>query len=511
MIFRSILFKDDDASVAGTHIAVPDFFADLNLDQVVAAITAGKEEYDLLPLFYIPLREVDGVVFRHEVMQDLEITTLFDDIKAFALTMRAVRAHLAELNKRYYEHQKERWFLDAAGLYCAAVKRLVQDLSAAQLRSRGLLSFRDYVSEYASSDPFIALVTETAQLKRELAAIRYNVLISGPRVEVRHHGDEPDYSVEVQEAFERFQQGAAKEHTFRFDDSPEMDHIEGRILDGVAQLNHDTFAKLGNYRAFHKEFADRAIVTFDREIQFYTGYMDYIATFTKAGLTFCYPRVSASHREVYNYDGFDLALADKLVKDRATPVCNDFYLKGEERIIVVSGPNQGGKTTFARTFGQLHFLASLGLPVPGSRAQLYLPDGVFTHFEKEERMTNLRGKLEDDLVRIHRIVESATRDSVIIINEIFASTSLKDAIFLSKEIARALIELDLLCVWVTFIDEIATLSPKTVSMVSTVVPDNPAQRTFKVVRQPADGFAYAMSIAEKHRLTYAMIRERVGS
>ncbi len=509
MPVHSVLFRVPADRARSETATAPEFFPDLNLDQIVAGIIAGKGEYDLGPFLHVPLHDVDAVLYRHEVMQDLEEPALLDAVRAFARTMHAVREHLAQLEKRYYDRQKDRWFLDAVKLYGDGVSRLVGALAALPVKSRGLGAFRSYLAEYASSEAFTLLVEEAKRLETALATIRYSILIRGPRVEVRHYGGEPDYSADVAATFERFQQAAVKEYTFEFLDSSEMNHIEAQILDGVAQLNSELFSKLASFRVAHEEFRDPTVVAFDREIQFYVAYLEHIEPLKKAGLSFCYPAVSDTCKEVYGYQTFDLALAGKLSGEHATPVCNDFHLEGPERIIVVSGPNQGGKTTFARTFGQLHYLASLGYPVPGERARLYLCDRLFTHFDREEQMTSLRGKLEDDIVRIHGILQAATPRSIVIINEMFASTSLRDALSLSTRIAGTIMELDLLCVWVTFLEEIASLSEKTVSMVSSVVPENPAQRTFKIVRRSADGLAYAMSVARKYRLTYEMIKARL--
>lgn len=507
--FHSILFDGAAAGVRREPADPPHFFADLNLDQVVDAITAGKQEYDLKPFFFAPLRDPDAILYRQEIFRDLENEGVLAAIRSFAQRMNVFRRHLALVEKLHYYHHQTGWYLEAAIVYCDAVTGLVEDLNTASLTARGLLTFRSFLAGYAASERFTALQTDAGRVKAALAAVQYCVLIKGDLVKVRSYEREIDYSVEVEETFVRFKQGAVKDYRLKLAYGASMNHIEAQILDLVAKLNPDVFASLDTFCAQHSAFVEPAVTAFDREIQFYVAYIEHMARIKRAGLKFCYPQVSAASKTVRSAESFDLALAHKYVGLNSPVVVNDFYLQGPERVIVVSGPNQGGKTTFARTFGQLHHLGSLGLPVPGREAQLFLPDGIFTHFERAEDITNLRGKLHDDLTRIHNALAGATSSSIVIMNEIFSSTVLQDAVFLSQEIMQRIVDLDALGVWVTFIDEMSTFSEQTVSMVSTIVPDNPAQRTFKIVRRPADGLAYAMSIAEKHGLTYRALLERI--
>lgn len=509
--FQSILYEHGGAAGGEAVRQAPGYFRDLNLDQVVHAITVGKDEYNLKPFFHDPLPTIEAIRYRHEVMRDLENDALLRSIEAFASGMRLMRQKLAQSDKLYYKYQKERWFLAAAETYCGTVEALADSLVRLATSSRGLRALRDYVTRYAQSERFISLRAATNRLADALASIQYSILIKDSGFRVQKFDSESNYSAEVADMFKKFQRGAVKDYRVKFPLSADMNHIEAKVLEFVARLHPAIFSSLHDFSTRNRDYADPVLTRFDREIQFYIAYMDYMNVFRRAGLRFCYPKVSATEKQVHSTDGFDLALATKLVAANRAVVCNDFYLRGKERILVVSGPNQGGKTTLARAFGQLHHLASIGCPVPGRDAQLLLFDAMYTHFEREETIENLHGKLQHDLVRIHDVLVRATPCSIVIMNEIFTSTTLSDAIFLARKVVDRIQKLDCLCVCVTFLDELASLSEKTVSMMSTVVPDDPAIRTFKVVRRPADGQAYAVSIAEKYRVTYEWLKARIRS
>lgn len=504
----SILFMD--AASAGTEAAeAPECFRDLNLDRILDGIALGYAEYDLRPYFHAPLTSPEAVMYRQEVMRDLEQDTVHHAVKTFAEAMRSVRGQLALAKKEQHRYVDERWFLDAAATYCEAVTQLNDDLRRATVVSRGLTVFRAYLDHYADAPSFRTLLRETRRVKAGLSDICYGVLIRNGCVTVRPFESEPDYAASVEATFAKFRQGTVKDYRVHLPSSIGTNHVANAVLERVARLFPEAFRALDGFRATYPEFLDDTVVRFDREVHFYLAYLDYIRLFKRRGLTFCYPEVSDSAGEVFSRDGFDLALADKLARDDRTVVCNDFALRDEERILVVTGPNQGGKTTYARAFGQIHYLASLGCPVPGSEARLVLFDHLFTHFERVEDVATLRGKLKDDVVRIHEILQQATSRSVIILNEIFSSTTVADAVLMGEEILERVSRLNALCVCVTFLDELASSNKKRVSLVATVDPHNPAVRTYRIERRPADGRAYALAIAEKYGLTYEQLRKRM--
>ncbi|MGV2184004.1 MutS-related protein [Rhizobium rhizogenes] len=510
ILFNSILFLESSRQPAAEQ-SQPDCFGDLNLDQIVAAVTAGREEYDLKPFFHAALTDCDAIVYRQEIMRDVEDTSIRQAIESFATGMRAMRAISEEIAKLHFDLQKQALLLDAINDYCQSTAELDSALERLSPMSRGLRGFCVWLRSYVDSPRFETLAATARDLRADLSAVRYSVLINGSKVTVRNFEGETDYSAEIEDVFGKFSQAAAKDYRHELRDSSWMNHVEARILELVAVLNPALFGRLRQFCAAEdSQFVDPTVSAFDREIQFYLSYLAYIAPLREDGLPFSYPEMDLMSKEMKALDCFDLALATKLSGEGQRVVINDLMLTGDERILVVSGPNQGGKTTFARTFGQLAYLARLGCPIPGRDTRLFLGDRIFTHFERQEDSRNLHGKLQDDLVRIHDILAAATPRSVIVMNEIFTSTTLRDATFLSDKVLERILELDALCVWVTFIHELSTHSDRTVSMVSTVDPGDQAIRSYKVVRQPASGRSYAYSIAEKYGLTAGRLKERVG-
>lgn len=504
----SVLYPPGVAPVEA--VTEPGWFMDLNLDQVVAALTEGREEHDLGPFFRSPVDDPDVIAYRQAVFADLERAPLADAVVAFAEGMGEVCRRLVLSGGLRHPLQRRRWFLDATLTWCDTVSTFAEALACVDPRSGALQAFRAHLAAYVSSAAFDELRAGSDELGRRLAAVSYTTHVRGSHVSVADFEGEADLGHEVAETFRRFRRDAAPQRRFRIPSHQDADTVESQVLGAVAELHRELFGELARFCESHHEFLEPAIRRFDREVRFYLAYRDLMDPLRAVGLSFCLPRVGAGDGEVLVRDGFDLALAARLASEGRRAVSNDFELRGDERIFVVTGPNQGGKTTFARAFGQIHHLAALGCPVPAREARVGIFDSLFTHFERRERVADPGGRLERDLRRVHEILDRATGRSIVIMNETFSSATHDDARLLGADVLARLAELGAVSVYVTFVDELASDRRAVVSLVAGVEPDDPARRTYRLERRPADGLAYAALMAAKWGLGYEHLRERLG-
>ena len=267
----------------------PAFFSDLNLDQVFTAVADGRDEYDLTPFFRTPLRDAAAVTYRHDVFRDLERQAVATAVAGSGRRMRTVREYLAQARKLRYRYQKEFWYLDAAREYREAVSALAGALGEADLAARGFIALRDYLSGYAGSAAFATLTTDIERVSEALARLRYCVNIKANRVTVSRYEDEADFSADVVATFAKFARGEVKDYRGKFRSWPDMDYVEERITDQVARLFPDEFGALDGFCQRHAGFLDATVRAFDREIQFYVAYLEFIAPLKAAGLRVLLP------------------------------------------------------------------------------------------------------------------------------------------------------------------------------------------------------------------------------
>ena len=293
MTFESILFKNLGDIQAEKNLEGEEYFADLNLEQIIHSAIRGKqEEYNIKPFFYMPLHNIEDIYFRQQAMRDLENTSLLESIKSFAGRMHSMRVHLALSKRLHYKYNKQGWFLEAVRDYCEAVLLLAKALPLIDLKSPGFLNFRAYIDKYIKSDFFISLQAELKIIKNDLSKIMYCLIIKGNQVKVQKYNYEIDYSLETEKTFEKFKRESVNDYRCKYSKDAVMNHIEANIINCVARLFPEIFLSLDNYCKKNFNFVDDNILKFDREVQFYITYLELILKLKSKGLKFCYPEIS---------------------------------------------------------------------------------------------------------------------------------------------------------------------------------------------------------------------------
>lgn len=113
----------------------PDSYHDLALDQVVAALAAGRRQFELEPFFCTPPHSIDTITYRQEVFADLDGRPALAAARSFAEQLHSVRGHLEQVDKLHYQHQKTAWFRRVCGT--SATGRCVDGRRSDCLKSFG--------------------------------------------------------------------------------------------------------------------------------------------------------------------------------------------------------------------------------------------------------------------------------------------------------------------------------------------------------------------------------------
>jgi DNA mismatch repair ATPase MutS len=189
------------------------------------------------------------------------------------------------------------------------------------------------------------------------------------------------------------------------------------------------------------------------ELGFYVACLNLRDVLAAKGEPICLPEPLDRGRPGITAAGlYDVCLSLSLGRARA--VANDVDADGRS-LLVITGANRGGKSTFLRSLGQAQLMLQAGMFVAATSFRADLRTGLFTHFKREEDAELRSGKLDEELGRMSTIVDLVAPGSLVLLNESFASTNEREGSEIGRQIVRALLEAGVKVGYVTHMYDLA--------------------------------------------------------
>jgi DNA mismatch repair ATPase MutS len=188
------------------------------------------------------------------------------------------------------------------------------------------------------------------------------------------------------------------------------------------------------------------------EIGFYLACLNLRERLLAVGEPICYPEPRPAGTHALTARGlYDVGLSLRM---SGRTVGNDVDADGRS-LVIVTGANQGGKSTFLRSVGIAHLMLQCGCFIGAEAFSADVRDSLFSHFKRREDPTMTSGKLDEELKRFGDVVEHITPASLLLFNESFAATNEREGADIAEEIVRALLEANAKVVFVTHSHELA--------------------------------------------------------
>jgi len=333
--------------------------------------------------------------------------------------------------------------LQVLELFVGILKRLraIADNQAGRFRSEGFARFFAMLASELDDEYFLTVEAHLQELR-----FRRGVLLSaelgkgnkGTRYVLRRA---PELSWR-----ERLGLGTGSGYGFTI---PDRDENGFRALE---ELRARGINQVANALAQSTDHILSFFAMLRAELGFYVACLNLHERLADMGEPTCFPEpVAPGPRALAAHGLYDVCLA---LRTQAGVVGNE--LNADDRsLVMITGANQGGKSTFLRSVGVAQLMLQCGMFVGAHSLRASVVDGVFTHFKREEDATMESGRLDEELSRMSEIVDAIAPNSLLLCNESFAATNEREGSEIARQVVRALLDSGVMVFFVTHLFDLA--------------------------------------------------------
>ena len=189
-----------------------------------------------------------------------------------------------------------------------------------------------------------------------------------------------------------------------------------------------------------------------QELAFYIGCMNLADQLAQLEASITFPNPAPATERHHSCSGlYDVALALTMKQK----VVSNSVNAGGKGLVVITGANQGGKSTFLRSIGLAQVMMQCGMFVPAESFSANVSCGLYTHYKREEDATMKSGKYDEELSRMSAIIDAINPNALILFNESFAATNEREGSEIARQIVSALLEKNIKVFFVTHLYELA--------------------------------------------------------
>lgn len=242
--------------------------------------------------------------------------------------------------------------------------------------------------------------------------------------------------------------GRSARETYWFSVSP-RDQGAAQALSTIVGRGINEVANVAAQAADH---VVRYFSTLRAELGFYLACANLHDRLAARGVALCVPEPRPWQETVLSCTGLrDVSL---LLREDGPVVGNDVEATGKT-LVVVTGANSGGKTTFLRSMGLAHLMLRCGLFVTADSFRASVCRQVFTHFARDEEAAMTSGRLDEELRRMSAIAGAVRPGSIVALNESFAATNEREGSEIARHVVRALLACDIRVCFVSHLFDFA--------------------------------------------------------